>query len=48
MQTQPAVFGYATDQLDDDHDVTLGYASVSPMAMITKIVIAQILAALTL
>ena len=48
MQTQPAVFAYASDQLDDDHDLTLGYASVYPMAMISKIVIAQILAALTL
>ena len=48
MQTQPAVFAYASDQLADDHDLTLGYASVYPMAMISKIVIAQILAALTL
>ena len=48
MQTQPAVFAYASDQLDDDRDLTLGYASVYPMAMIAKILIAQILAALTL
>jgi len=48
MQTQPAVLAYASDQLDDERELTLGYASVYPMAMIAKIVIAQILAALTL
>jgi uncharacterized transporter YbjL len=42
------VLAYASDQLDDERELTLGYASVYPMAMITKIVIAQVLAALTL
>lgn len=48
MQTQPAVLAYACDELDDEREVTLGYASVYPLAMITKIVIAQILVALLL
>jgi putative transport protein len=48
MQTQPAVLAYASDQLDNERELTLGYASVYPVAMITKIVIAQVLAALTL
>ena len=43
MQTQPAVLAYATDELEDDREVSLGYASVYPLAMITKIVLAQIL-----
>ena len=48
MQTQPAVLAYACDELDDEREVTLGYASVYPLAMISKIVIAQILIALLL
>ena len=48
MQTQPAVLAYASDQLEDDRDLTLGYASVYPLAIITKIVVAQILVALLL
>jgi putative transport protein len=43
MQTQPAVLAYASDQLDDDRELSLGYASVYPLAMITKIVLAQVL-----
>ena len=43
MQTQPAVLAYAADQLDDDRELSLGYASVYPLAMITKIVLAQLL-----
>jgi len=43
MQTQPAVLAYASDQLDDDRELSLGYASVYPLAMITKIVLAQLL-----
>jgi putative transport protein len=46
MQTQPAVLAYATDQLDDERELSLAYASVYPLAMIAKIVLAQPLAAL--
>ena len=48
MQTQPAVLAYASGELEDEREVLLGYASVYPLAMITKIVIAQILIALLL
>lgn len=48
MQTQPAVLAYASDQLDDDRELTLGYASVYPLAMIVKIVVAQLIVALLL
>lgn len=48
MQTQPAVLAYASDQLDDDRVVQLGYASVYPVAVIAKIVIAQALVELLL
>jgi putative transport protein len=43
MQTQPAVLAYACDQLDDERDLQLGYTSVYPLAVIAKIVIAQVL-----
>jgi putative transport protein len=43
MQTQPAVLQYASDQLRDDRELSLGYASVYPLAIIAKIVIAQAL-----
>ena len=48
MQTQPAVLAYASSELEDERDVMLGYASVYPLAMITKIVVAQVLVALLL
>ena len=48
MQTQPAVLAYASDQLDNERELTLGYASVYPVTIIARIVIAQIVAALTL
>ena len=48
MQTQPAVLAYASDQLDDDRELTLGYASVYPLAVIAKIVIAQVVISLLL
>lgn len=44
--TQPAVLMYAAEQTDDDPDVSVGYATVYPLAMITKIVVAQLLVAL--
>ena len=43
MQTQPAVLAYASDQVEDDRELALGYATVYPIAMIAKIVIAQAL-----
>jgi putative transport protein len=46
MQTQPAVLAYACDQCEDEREVSLGYASVYPVAMISKIVIAQALISL--
>jgi putative transport protein len=48
MQTQPAVLAYASHELEDDRELTLGYASVYPLAMIAKIVIAQVLIGLLL
>ncbi len=48
MQTQPAVLAYASGELEDEREVLLGYASVYPLAMITKIVLAQVLIALLL
>jgi putative transport protein len=45
MQTQPAVLAYASEH-GDEEDVTVGYATVYPLAMIVKIVGAQVLAAL--
>ena len=44
-QTQPAVLAYATAQVADDRQVNLGYATVYPLAMIAKIVLAQVILA---
>jgi putative transport protein len=43
MQTQPAVLAYASEQEKDDTDVNVGYATVVPLAMILKIVLAPLL-----
>jgi putative transport protein len=44
MQTQPAVLAYASEQQqDDDTEVSVGYATVVPLAMILKIVLAPLL-----
>jgi putative transport protein len=43
MQTQPAVLAYASEQEADDTDVSVGYATVVPLAMIAKIVLAPAL-----
>ncbi|HSC93081.1 MAG TPA: TrkA C-terminal domain-containing protein [Gaiellaceae bacterium] len=43
MQTQPAVLAYASEQVADEREVTAGYASVYPFAMIAKILGAQLL-----
>lgn len=45
LQTQPAVLGFALEQTRNDIP-NIGYASVYPMAMIAKIVFAQMLLAL--
>lgn len=47
LQTQPAVLGFALEQTRNDIP-NIGYASVYPMAMIAKIVFAQMLLALLL
>ncbi len=43
MQTQPAVLAYASEQQEDDTDVNVGYATVVPLSMTMKIVIAPLL-----
>ncbi len=43
MQTQPAVLAYASEQIDDDTEVNVAYATVVPLAMILKIVLAPLL-----
>jgi putative transport protein len=45
-QTQPAVLAFANDRTGFDTRVALGYALVYPVAMIAKIVLAQVLAGL--
>jgi putative transport protein len=45
--TQPAVLAYASEKTADDPEVNVGYATVYPLAMIAKIVVAQVLLALT-
>lgn len=45
-QTQPAVLAYANEQTGDDMLVGIGYALVYPAAMISKILLAQLLAGL--
>lgn len=43
-QTQPAVLAFANGRTQDDPRVALGYALVYPVAMVTKILIATIIA----
>lgn len=43
MQTQPAVLAYASEQQEDDTEVNVGYATVVPLAMTLKIVLAPLL-----
>lgn len=45
-QTQPAVLAYADEQTGSDMAVGIGYALVYPAAMISKILLAQLLAGL--
>lgn len=45
-QTQPAVLAFANARTNDDPRVSLGYALVYPVAMVAKIIIAQLLGAL--
>ena len=42
LQTQPAVLGFALEQTGDDLP-NIGYATVYPVAIIAKIVLAQML-----
>ena len=42
LQTQPAVLGYAHEQFGDEVPA-IGYATVFPVAMIVKIILAQVL-----
>jgi putative transport protein len=44
LQTQPAVLAYALEQTDNDLP-SLGYATVFPIAMMAKILLAQVLVA---
>ena len=45
LQTQPAVLGYSLEQTKNDLP-NIGYATVYPIAMITKILLAQLLLAI--
>lgn len=42
LQTQPAVLGFALEQTENDLP-NIGYATVYPLAMITKIILAQVI-----
>jgi putative transport protein len=42
MQTQPAVLGYALEQTGNDLP-NIGYATIYPLATISKILLAQLL-----
>lgn len=46
--TQPAVLGFASERSGDEAGVSLGYATVYPLAIIVKILAAQVLAGLAL
>ena len=45
-QTQPAILAYVNDRTGYDTRIGVAYALVYPVAMITKIVVAQVLAGL--
>ncbi|WIM67015.1 transporter [Corynebacterium breve] len=45
-QTQPAVLAFANDRTNNDPRVAMGYATMYPVAMIVKILIAQIVGGL--
>ena len=42
LQTQPAVLGFALEQADNEAP-NIGYAAVYPIALISKIILAQLL-----
>ena len=44
LQTQPAVLGYSLEQTKNDLP-NIGYATVYPVAMIAKILLAQLILA---
>ena len=43
IQTQPAVLAFASERTPAEQEVNLGYASVYPLAVIAKIVVAQVM-----
>lgn len=43
IQTQPAVLAFAAERDADERAVNLGYASVYPLAVIAKIIVAQVM-----
>jgi putative transport protein len=45
IMTQPAVLAFASGRVADDTPVAAGYATVYPVAMIGKILLAQLLVA---
>ena len=45
-QTQPAVLAFANSRTNADPRVALGYALIYPVAMIGKILVAQVLGGL--
>jgi putative transport protein len=45
-QTQPALLAFANNRTETDPRVALGYALVYPVAMVAKILIAQLLGSL--
>jgi putative transport protein len=47
LQTQPAVLGFALEQTKNDLP-NLGYTTVYPLAMVAKIILAQVLLAMLL
>ncbi len=44
LQTHPAILNFATEQTENDLP-NIGYATVYPMAMISKIILAQLMLA---
>lgn len=46
MQTQPALLAYANNRMNFDPRIALGYALAYPTAMVTKILVATVLATL--
>ena len=43
VETQPAVLAFAIENADDETEVSIGCATVYPVAMIAKIILAQVI-----